>query len=300
MGVNLEEIKAELDGIDQDLISSFNVLDEVDPKKFFGCTSLVEIEIKICGKPALLTVGFPKNFPNEIPRFYDTKNQFGDIPHKLSNGYLCFTRSESLLIDVRYPASILLNCLDKVIELIEAGVKGENKEDFLKEFEVYWGGFLTIYAHIDTTETTLREVDLWSKKVDEDFLMVAAEKTVRIEDVIQSIFGLDIKIATKYRCLYVPLKEGTFLLPPINSDWSFAELKDNIFSNLSEENKSRFYRIVNRAVKDVSPIFEYLIIGLPSSNKNVALFGCGIDGNIIKLNSFKKKVKLKNKYIRLC
>ena len=297
MGVNLEEIKAELDGIDQNLISSFNVLDEVDSKKFSGCTSLVEIEIEICGKPAVLTVGFPKNFPNEIPRFYDSKNQFGEIPHKLSNGYLCFTRSESLLIDVRYPASILLNCLEKVIELIEAGVKGANKEDFLKEFEVYWGGFLTIYAHIDTTETTLREVDLWSKKVDEKYLMVATEKTVISEDVIQNIFGLDIKKANKYRCLYVPLNEGTFLLPPVNSEWSFAELKDNIFSNLSEENKNKFYRIVNRPVKDVNPIFEYLIIGLPNSNGNVSLFGCGINGNIINLNSFKKKKSNQKKQI---
>ncbi|WP_105979202.1 E2/UBC family protein [Bacillus paralicheniformis] len=139
MGINLEEIKTELNEINQDLISSFNILDQVDSKNYSGCTSLAEIEVEICGNPAVLTVGFPKNFPNEIPKFYDSKNQFGEIPHKLANGYLCFTRSESLLMDVRYPASILLNCLEKVIKLIEAGIKGENKDDFMQEFEVYWG-----------------------------------------------------------------------------------------------------------------------------------------------------------------
>lgn len=293
MGINLEEIKAELDVIDQNLISSFNILDEIDLKKFSGCTSLAEIEIEICGKPSVLTVGFPKNFPNEIPRFYDSKNLFGEIPHKSGNGFLCFTRNESLLIDERYPASILLNCLEKVIELIEAGVKGENKEDYLKEFEVYWGGFLTIYAYIDTTETTLREVDLWSTKVDKKHLMIAAEKAVGLEDTIQSIFGLDINKATKCRCLYIPLNEGTFLIPPLNKEWSFAELKDNIFSNLSAENKNKFNRIVNRPVKDVNPILEYLIIGLPNSNGNVSLFGCEINGNIINLKSFKQKSNVK-------
>jgi molybdopterin-synthase adenylyltransferase len=293
MGINLEEIKAELVEVDQDIISSFNILDEVDSKKYSGCTSLAEIEVKICGEPAVITVGFPKNFPNEIPKFYDSNNLFGDIPHKLSSGFLCFTRSESLLIDERYPASILLNCLEKVIKLIEAGVKGENIYDFVKEFEVYWGGPLTIYAHIDTTETTVRELDLWSTKVDKKFLKVAAEKTGKLIETINIVFGLDVKKATKYRCLYIPLKEGTFLMPPLNSEWSFAELKNNIFCNLSEENKKEFNLIVNRQVKDVHPIFEYMIVGLPNTNGNVSLFGFGLDGNVINLNSFKKKSKVK-------
>lgn len=290
MGISLEELKTELDGIDQNLITSFNILNDVDSKKFAGYESLVEIEIKICGKPAVLTVGFPKTFPHETPSFYDSKNLFGDIPHKLSSGYICFTRSESLLIDIRYPALILLNCLEKVIKLIEAGVNGENKDDFLKEFEVYWGGVSTIYAHIDTTETSLRELDLWSTKVNkEKYLEVAVEKNEKLEDVINIIFGIDVKRAIKYRCLYMPLKEGTFLFPPTNSEWSFTELKNNILSNLSEENKSKFYRIVKTQVHDIQPIFEYMIIGLPNPDGNVSLFGCVINGNIINLSSFKKK-----------
>jgi molybdopterin-synthase adenylyltransferase len=293
MEINLEEIKAELEEIDQDLISSFNILDEVDSKKYSRCTSLAEIEVEICGEPAVITVGFPKDFPNVIPKFYDSYNLFGDIPHKLSSGFLCFTRSESLLIDVRYPVLILLNCLEKVIKLIEDGVNGENKEDFVKEFEVYWASALTIYAHIDTTLPTVRELNLWSMKLDKKVLKVAAEKVESLGGTIDMVFGLDVKKTVKYRCIYIPLKEGTFLLPPINKKWNFSELKDNIFSNLSEQNKKEFNRIVNKPVKDVHPIFEYVIVGIPNSNGNVSLFGCGIDGNIVNLKSFKKKSKIK-------
>ena len=293
MVVHLEEIKAELDELDQHLISSFKILDEVDLKKYPGCTSLAELEVEICGKPAVITVGFPQKFPNEIPRFYDSNNIFGDIPHKLSNGFLCFTRSESLLTDERYPTSILLNCLEKVIKLIEVGIKGENKDDFVKEFEVYWPSALTMYSHIDTGVSTVRELNLWSTKVDKKFLIIAAEKMDSLDETISMIFGLDVKKAVKYRCIYFPLKEGTFLLPPINRKWSFTELKNNIFSNLSEQNKKEFNRIVNRSVKDIHPIFEYVIVGLPSSNGNISLFGCGMDGNIINLKSFKKKNKVK-------
>ncbi|WP_099364496.1 ThiF family adenylyltransferase [Fredinandcohnia onubensis] len=293
MGINLELIKAELEEIDQKLIFSFNILDKVDSKRYLGCTSLAEIEVEILGELAVITVGFPENFPNEIPKFYDSNNLFGDIPHKLSSGFLCFTRSESLLIDVRHPASILLNCLEKVIKLIEVGVKGENKDDFVKEFEVYWPSALTIYAHIDTTVPTVRELNLWSTKIDKNYLMVATEKVESLDETINIVFGLDVNKAVRYRCIYIPLKEGTFLLPPLNDEWSFTELKDNIFSNLSGQNKKEFNRIVNRSTKDVHPIFEYVIVGLPNSNGNVSLFGCGIDGNVINLNSFKKKTKVK-------
>ncbi|WP_158700727.1 ThiF family adenylyltransferase [Bacillus paralicheniformis] len=155
------------------------------------------------------------------------------------------------------------------------------------------GGAITIYAYIDTTEITVRELDLWSTKVDKKYLKVAAEKTKTLEETIDIVFGLDVKKATKYRCLYIPLKEGTFLLPPLNGEWSFVELKDNIFSNLSEENKKEFNRIVKRPVKDVHPVFEYVIVGLPNSSGNVSLFGCGLDGNVINLNSFKKKSRIK-------
>src|SRR4051812_15960578 len=114
MQLSLKDIKLELNEIEQNIIRSFSILEEVDLKGYPGCNKVAEIEVEVNGETAVLTVGFPKNFPNELPRFYDKRNLFGAIPHKLSNGFLCFTRSESLILDVRYPASILLHCMMKV------------------------------------------------------------------------------------------------------------------------------------------------------------------------------------------
>lgn len=297
MLLNLEDIKLELSEIDQNLISSFSILEEVDLNEYPGCTKVAEIEVQINGETAVLTVGFPEKFPNELPKFYDKRNLFGIIPHKMPNGFLCFTRSESLILDVRYPASILLNCLIKVIKLVEGGIKGINQKEFMDEFEVYWQNelLLNIYAHIDTTNSKLRELDLWNKQVENDnFIVIAAEKRDSLEKVISRIFHINVDKTSKYRCLYIPLVEGTFLLPPINEEkWDFGDLRNNIFSNLSEENRKEFYRLVNKPIKGVRSNLEFIIIGLPTPNGNVALIGYGMNANMFNFKSHKNKNKFK-------
>lgn len=297
MLLSLEGIKLELSEIEQDIISSFSILEEVDLEEYPGCSKVAEIEVQINGETAVLTAGFPEKFPNELPKFYDKRNLFGIIPHKMPNGFLCFTRNESLILDVRYPASILLHCLNKVIKLVEDGLKGINHKDFLDEFEVYWqyNLILNIYAHIDTTNSKLRELDLWNRPAENDnFIVVATEKRDSLEKVISRIFHIDVDKATKYRCLYIPLVEGTFLLPPINEEkWDFGDLKNNIFSNLSEENRKEFYRLVSKQINGVRSNLEFIIIGLPTPKGNVALFGYGMNGNVFDFKSHKNKNKLK-------
>lgn len=297
MLLTLEDIKLELSEIEQNIISSFSILEEVDLEEYPECTKVAEIEVQINGETAVLTVGFTEKFPNELPKFYDKRNLFGTIPHKMPNGFLCFTRSESLILDVRYPTSIFLHCLNRVIKLVEDGMKGINHKEFLDEFEVYWqnNSFLNIYAHIDTTNSKLRELDLWNKSAENDnFIIVAAEKRESLEKVISRIFHIDVDKATKYRCLYIPLKEGTFLLPTLNEEkWDFGDLKNNIFSNLSEENRKEFYRLVSKQINGVRSNLEFIIIGLPTPKGNVALFGYGMNGNVFDFKSHKNKNKLK-------
>jgi molybdopterin-synthase adenylyltransferase len=297
MQLSLKDIQSELSELDQNIIRTFSILEEFDIDDYPGCIKVAEIEVEVNGETAVLTVGFPKDFPNALPKFYDKRNLFGAIPHKLSNGFLCFTRSESLILDVRYPASILLNCLIKVIRLIEDGIKGINQQEFMDEFEVYWQSdtLFRIYAHIDTTNSMLRELNLWNKKADNDeFIIVATEKKDPLEKVINHIFHMDVNKASRFRCLYIPLKEGTFMLPPLNEEkWDFADLKINIFSNLSEENSKEFFRLVNKPIKGVRSSLEFIILGLPTPRGNVALFGYGMNANLFNFKSPKNKNKFK-------
>lgn len=300
MSVNLESLKLELSKLDQTLIKSFNILEEQNSKN--DETKLAEIKINVCGRPVELTVGFPKHFPNELPLFFDNKHFFGRIPHKMpSKGFICYTRNESLLIDTRYPASILLNCLEKVVSILEEGVRGENKDDFINEFESYWQfkkDSLDVYAHIDTSKTNVRELNLWSNKVsnskeiNKSMLFVSTEKKRSIKEIVERFFHINLNNAIKYRCLYIPLKEGASIFPPVDRNWGFIDLKNKIFSNLTRENQMEFKRLASKRVKGVDPKFEFIIVGLPTPNGNVSLFGCLLDGARASKNVNKSKLQI--------
>ncbi|QWG38890.1 hypothetical protein EXW35_10705 [Bacillus mycoides] len=288
----LNEIQKELDTLDQSLIRSFSILKEVDSNQYSKCSNVAEIEIEVNGKPAVLSVGFPDMFPNVLPKFFDKNNEFGHIPHKMSNGFLCFTRTESLIIDERYPTAILLHCLEKVINLIEDGISGKNKQDFMEEFEVYWpaSSKSKIYAHIDTENLKLRELNLWKKEVgDKHLTFIAAEKNRPIENVIKQVFHLDIKETNKFRCIYFPLRKGSFITPPLDFEmWDFTTLKENVFKHLSPENKEEFYKLVGRKSKNTNPGMEFIIVGLPIQYQKTILFGCSLTGHSSNLTNIRK------------
>ncbi|MED4284980.1 ThiF family adenylyltransferase [Priestia megaterium] len=289
----INRIKEELDTSKECLIRSFKVLENVDSSKYGYCSDVAEIEIEVNGKPAVLAVGFPDMFPNVLPKFFDVNNEFGHIPHKMPNGFLCFTRSDSLIIDDRYPVDILLHCLKKVITLIEDGVSGRNKLDFIDEFEVYWHKSKSIdnvHIHLDTDNKKLRELDMWWDVVGKGFTVyVAAEKNQPLENAVYQFFGLDIKKSIRNRCIYFPLEEGTFLMPPAGSEeWDFQTLKINIFNNLSDQNKKEFSKIAKRKNKDIYTEMEFIIIGIPTQKGATALFGCSLKGHSAKAQHRKR------------
>ncbi|MBX0351294.1 MULTISPECIES: ThiF family adenylyltransferase [Bacillus cereus group] len=294
----LNKIKKELDTLEQSLIRSFNILEEVDSSHYSKCSNVAEIEIEVNGKPAVLAVGFPDMFPNVLPKFFDKNNEFGDIPHKMSNGFLCFTRTESLIIDERYPTAILLHCLEKVKSLIEDGISGKNKQDFMEEFEVYWpaDSKSNIYAHIDTENLKLRELNLWQKDIEgKQLTFIAAERNQPIENVIKQVFHIEIKESNKFRCIYFPLQKGSFIKPPLNFEmWDFVTLKENIFKYLSPENKQEFHKLVRRKSENTTPGMEFIIVGLPIQHTKTILFGCILSGHSSNLTNIKKSRVIEN------
>ena len=128
MTLSLKQLKEELDLLDQHILLDFEVLLAPNPMDYRGLKELVKLSVLVDGEPTEMIVGFPDSFPNGLPSFFYKEGFFGSFPHLEEDGLICFTRNESLVLDSRYPASILINCLEKVIELMEKGLYGENKE----------------------------------------------------------------------------------------------------------------------------------------------------------------------------
>ncbi len=88
------------------------------------------------------------------------------------------------------------------------------------------------------------------------------------------MFHFDIKDSDKFRCIYFPLKKGSLVIPPLNSEmWDFTTLKENIFKYLSPENKQEFYKLVKRKSSNITPGIEFIIVGLPIQNQKLYYLG---------------------------
>lgn len=272
----IEMVKQDIAEISQDLIKDIIPIPTDKRLNYRGCPQVAELHVQIEGKPSVLAVGFPEFFPRELPKFFDRSNQYGRIPHKEKDGFICFTRTESLLIDIRHPGSILLNCLEKVVDLIVKGVRGENQNEFSKEFEAYWArqdNILSIFGLIDTANTQVRELDLWGIPLGETHLVIAAERGKPLQHVTNQLFNVNLNEGVRYRCLFLPLQNNTFIMPPdFNSTWDIVKLRENILPNLTKQNKERFYRLIGQRSKRMLGR-DYVVIGLPISDGNLALFG---------------------------
>ncbi|MED2974079.1 ThiF family adenylyltransferase [Fictibacillus sp. B-59209] len=285
MRIPFKDLQSDIEEIEQNLLLSMRLLNDVNLDDYPFCDTVAEIEVLVCGEPAVFTIGFPTLFPHTLPLFFDKGNVFGTIPHKTSDGFLCYTRSDSVIIDSRYPGSLLLVCLKKVVQVIEAGLKKENTDEFSVEFEAYWKEKhnLAVFAYVDTTNTRARELDLWYKETQaKDPVVICAEKGDNVESAIQQLFHIDVKDAKKFRCIYLPLKERSFLSPPDpDNRWDFTVFKQNLVKNLTDTNRKAYTKLIQKPVADVKPGLEFVISGLPLENGNVALFGGTMSGNTI-------------------
>ncbi|RNB82106.1 hypothetical protein EDM59_21075 [Brevibacillus nitrificans] len=288
-------IQDEIKEYDQNILLSMTPIPSDNRFNYRRCKNVMEIMVPINGKPTVLAVGFPEFFPKELPKFFDRSNQFNRIPHKEPDGFLCFSNTESMLIDERYPGAVLLSCLEKVIELIEKGLSGANNDEYLVEFEAYWSRQTQTkitYASINTENTQVRELDLWRIPVKSSFALIATETHADATTIVKALFGVSLKEAEKYRCMYLPLKSGTNKTPPkYFSNWDLADMKASLLSNLDPLNKKRFHQIA--ALKRKSPnTYDYVIGGLPIPNNNWALFGMEIYNPRASLYTNRKNRKI--------
>ncbi|RKD26474.1 hypothetical protein BEP19_16680, partial [Ammoniphilus oxalaticus] len=161
------------------------------------------------------------------------------------------------------------------IQVIEEGVKGTNVEDFQTEFEAYWrqqDGIEEIYSFISESNDDVRELNLWVFFHEKRTTTIAAEPKFNMPDLARSFFHMDMKSAYRSRCIYLPLKKETQLIPSTLDLSEIKNLRGNILSNLSPSNQERLRKIFKRKQRLV-PFQEFIIIGLPLSNGRLALFG---------------------------
>ena len=245
--------------------------------------------ISINGKTICLWVGIKENFPLTLPIvFLRPADVLGMIPHLEEDGYLCYLDSEGLLLDSNNPVGILIEAVERATELLEKSVSGENKGDFLDEFHAYWRQLCsetTSLAAFLPVDNTLRKI--YAYKHSDRYILVAD----KIENACAYFnhYNKQLDSCTRHTALYIPLKTGTFLTPPIpKQPWTVKDLQEIIRQNVSAENqkKLRQYRVrKNRAE-------ELVILSIPRPQGGMTLIGLifsdvGDEHPLISCNSTK-------------
>lgn len=231
----------------------------------FGFNTQVAFESGL----ADILIGFSEEFPKYKPEYFLLPyDHFGRIPHIEEDGYICYTHDETTVLDVSNPEGVIAYTLDAVKKTIIKGIKGENKADFINEFEAYWSRLRTkdgIAALLQPNESAI-EIKIG---VNEKFTC-AFHDSIEGHNWINKLKSIRQANFQVQNGIYIPLKHGSNLLPPLSSHiFNLNEIYNIIWQNISEANK----KFLKKALSSPCKKTEYLVLTLPQPNGNYAYFG---------------------------
>lgn len=239
---------------------------------FSGICNVEQREIR-------LLIGFSKFFPRHKPTFFfENRNEHDYIPHIESDGAICYTRDENLVLDASNPVGVLSQTFEMAIATLTGGFSGKNHDDFLNEFESYWiqlPGAVIIYANIELTEK-VETIKIGKHKIEEGKtpLYFAVSDTQERVNSIERFLKID-KNPPLANAIYIPLEKGLQVsVPQPNKGLSIEFIRELIFGNISDKNKKLLITLLTKYKRQE----EFLLIGIPQPNGNKALVGIRLNG----------------------
>jgi molybdopterin-synthase adenylyltransferase len=236
---------------------------------------ILEGEVQVTQRTVTIGILVDPLRRNRLPVFYLRPwDALGFIPHVMPSGVICFLDDEGLVLDRRRPFDIVYESFERVQHTLHTGVTGENRADFVDEFEVYWRRLAGAIIAISSLELTDEVIEVTIGIHEHDNVPV---RLVRYpQDIIHIPNARSIPGSwTAERAIYLPLEPGTLLVPP-RSDQPFWNMNDvrGLLTHCSAINRERLEHLIQGRVRDR----EHLIIGLPRPAGGAALFGIRFGG----------------------
>ena len=241
-----------------------------------GYSAALEGELSVARRRVKLRVALLDSFPACLPYIYLVpRNALGFIPHVLeTDGSVCFLDSEGMIINRDQPAGVVLESIRRTVQLLEDGVHGTNRADFVDEFEVHWsrlaeGIWMT---NVLDPGSAVRSVAI--AQAPGEIAYVAADESGLSSYRNGNSIPRPLKLTP---AVYLPLEPGTMLLPPraAGAMWTVAEAREKLLTGLSEEN-SRELNALLGVRKYHGP--QDVIVSLPRPSGGTNLFGIRFEG----------------------
>lgn len=218
-------------------------------------------------------IGLDPNFPNSLPIvLLDPKSISNCIPHVESDGFICYTEKDAVVINSLLPEEILAESIDMSIKVVKRGISGENKQDFIDEFDAYWRSYqspLLIRSLIKPTENARKiVVARVESKIGNTELAYVSD-----EDMTASDFGINLKIKTRESGIYIPLQQGTFVDLFSKKTLTEKDFQEITRENISVHNKKLLRHLTRKNKKE-----EVVVFSLPRPSGGEVLFGVQFSG----------------------
>lgn len=233
----------------------------------------LEGEVSIEGQEVTLRLVLDPAFPLVLPAFFLRPwDALGFIPHVSPYGFVCFLDREGVVLDRRRPAQVVIDALEKTVQMLTLGARGENRADFVDEFEIYWSYLPDSLSVLSTLNPgdEVREVSLAFSKDELRWLAGDERDIARLLNVttVGGMYSLQ-------KGLYLPLEPGTLVTPPRHDQpfWTAEETRQSLLPYLSDANQARLHRLI----KGRPRVKEYVIVKLPRPSGGESLFGIRYD-----------------------
>lgn len=186
---------------------------------------IIECDMVVTTLTVPIVIAIPQNWMRSLIDIYIQQNKnFPFIPHIDKKGKICLFELEGILIDQNL-YGIILQMLKRASKIIEDGLAGTNREDFINEFDSYWMQLPHIrYAkcelpkcdQIALIKYSQKIVNKRKKETYSKYLQRSKGQRIHMSSEAQSLkryYEKNEKIVIK-NALYIPIKVNEFLFPP--------------------------------------------------------------------------------------
>jgi molybdopterin/thiamine biosynthesis adenylyltransferase len=273
----------------QFLVANFGQVAKVDisvfkKRRLKYCFSLVD---KIEGIEVTIFLGLDEEFPLSLPSYFISIT-FPFIPHVEEDGKICYTHDDNVFVDYTDPYSVITESFQLARNTITAGIRGENKVDFINEFESYWlrlkdveqiYGNLNLSSGPSQIKIGLKNKLTFAVSEESEYL----EKTKRFIDLTD-------KGITYENGIYFSLEPEFYPDPPRSNDPITFEYFKRILSGVKANDLKIVQKLANRPTKAK----EYVIISFEQPDGIKSIFAFQFSGSKkhpIVANDFSGKIK---------
>lgn len=243
---------------------------------FNGC---VELSSNMCCR---LSVVFPQSYPLQLPeiKVIDPEKRFA---HMGFDGKLCLIDNSSMLINTTMPEQLLIDCFDKVMEILSVDMKSEDyANEIRREFDSYWlaNAKLKLYSALEDDNYGYTEIQMY---ISRSVRVLATSLQDAKYLACNYLNAVDNDKAFSTKCILIGLREKSKPIA-LKALYKWSEIRQYIYGNVSGAVKRRFQKFLNLSVCEA---VRYIVLSMPGEYGNV-FFGFRIHF------TNKKKERIKN------